>query len=139
MNRLFVNGTYRGHGYWIDQKTEGRYTAQYTISDGLGASKAHEVERVFFKPDGTVAYEEKSTVGFEPAERGGLRVSIRTPQGSVAGSGYAFESDCHYEVDIAADNRLEFTFHTEGARIVGIGSATNKGNATHWRETLDWV
>ncbi len=139
MNRLFVNGTYRGRGYWVDQKTEGHYSAQYTITDGPEASKIHQVERTFLRPDGTVAYEEKSAVTFQPADRGSLRVTIATPQGSTAGAGYAFESECHYEADITADNHLEFTFHANDGRMLGIGSATNKGNATHWRESLDRV
>ncbi|HSM80012.1 MAG TPA: hypothetical protein VLT57_20395, partial [Bryobacteraceae bacterium] len=69
MEQLFLTGAYRGEGRWVDQKTEGRYTAQYKILDGQDGAKVHEVERVFLKPDGAVAYEERSTVTFEPKER----------------------------------------------------------------------
>ena len=137
MERLFANGTYRGSGHWIDQKAEGRYTAQYAITDGPNASKIHEVERVFFKEDGTVAYEEKSTVSFQPAQRSSLWVTIQSAIGSVAGPGYVFDDECHYELDITSDNHLEFTFHSAGGQLHGMGSATNKGNKTYWQESLE--
>jgi hypothetical protein len=137
MDQLFPNGAYRGEGRWIDQKTDGRYSAQYTIIDGPNGAKVHQVERVFFKPDGSVAYEEKSTVSFEPQARASLSVTISAAEGAVTGVGYAFDRECHYDVDIASDNHLEFTFHAEPARVHGVGSATNKGNRTYWRETLD--
>jgi len=47
MKSLFVNGTYRGEGRWVDQKAEGRYTALYTISDGEGEVRVHRAERTF--------------------------------------------------------------------------------------------
>jgi len=40
MKHLFLNGTYRGEGRWVDQKAEGRYTALYTISEGEGDASA---------------------------------------------------------------------------------------------------
>jgi len=137
MEQLFLTGAYRGEGRWVDQKTEGRYTAQYKILDGQDGAKVHEVERVFLKPDGAVAYEERSTVTFEPRERNGVFVRIRGEQGEVTGSGYTLDRECHYDVDISPDNHLEFTFHAESASIVGLGSATNKGNRTYWKESLD--
>ena len=135
MEKIFVNGTYRGEGRWLDQKAEGGYTAQYRIMDGDGGSKVHEVERIFFKPDGSVAYEERSTVNFRSAARG-IQVTIGHGEREVKGAGYALDRDCHYDADVAADNHLEFTFHAEDARITGLGSATNKGNLTYWKETL---
>lgn len=139
MEQLFANGTYRGQGHWIDQKAEGNYTAQYTIMDGPNASKVHEVYRVFLKPDGSVAYEERSTVSFLPGLRSDLKVTIQSGQGSVAGLGYTFERKCHYDIDINAENHLEFTFHAENERLHGLGSATNKGNRTYWQESLERI
>jgi hypothetical protein len=137
MERLFLNGSYRGEGHWIDQKTEGRYSAQYVIVDGPNGAKEHQVVRVFWKPDGGVAYEERTTVSFEPRDRSSVWVTIHGPQGSVAGPGYVFDHECHYDLDVTPDNHLEFTFRAEAARVHGLGSATNKGNRTYWRETLD--
>ena len=136
MEQIFANGTYRGEGRWVDQKTEGRYTAQYTITDGDDGAKVHQVERDFLGPDGAVAYEERSSVTFVSAAQSGVAVTIRTRQGAVSGLGYALERQCHYDLDIAADNHLEFTFHADGAGITGLGSATNKGNRTYWTESL---
>lgn len=139
MEHLFLNGTYRGQGRWIDQKTEGTYTAQYTITDGPNASKVHEVKRIFLNADGAVAYEEKSTVLFEPGLRSAVLVTIKTAQGSVAGPGYAFDGECHYDLDVTPGNHLEFTFHLDRGRLHGLGSATNKGNRTYWQESLERV
>ena len=139
MEQIFANGTYRGQGRWIDQAAEGRYTAQYMIIDGPDGAKVHRVERTFFKADGTVAYEERTTVSFEAKARSGVWVTIHSPQGSVTGPGYALDRECHYEIDVSPDNHLEFTFHAEDARISGLGSATNKGNRTYWKELLDRV
>jgi hypothetical protein len=137
MDHMFANGTYRGEGRWIDQKTEGRYTAQYKIIDGQNGSKVHEVERIFLKPDGTVAYEERSIVTFEPQARSAILVRIHGPGGDVSGPGYALDRDCHYDIDVTPDNHLEFTFRAEGTNLTGLGSATNKGNRTYWKESLD--
>ena len=139
MDQLFANGTYRGEGRWIDQKAEGRYKAQYQIENGPDDSKIHRVERIFLKADGSIAYEERSTVSFEPKERGSIWVRIQSSQGTVAGSGYAFEEHCHYDVDVTGDNHLEFTFHVENHKLRGLGSATNKGNHTYWEESLDRI
>jgi hypothetical protein len=137
MEQLFVTGAYRGEGRWIDENTEGRYTAQYKIKDGQSGSKVHEVERIFLKPDGTVAYEERTIVTFEPRERSAVFVRIHGPQADVTGLGYVLDRECHYDIDVTPDNHLEFTFHAEGASIIGLGSATNKGNRTYWKESLD--
>lgn len=139
MEQLFLRGTYRGRGHRTDQKAEGQYTAQYRITDGLNGAKVHEVERIFMQPDGAVAYEERSSVTFEPGDRGSIRVSIRGHQGTVAGAGYTFKDQCRYEIDVTADNHLEFTFHRDGRRHQGLGSATNKGNHTYWKESLEQI
>ena len=137
MEQLFSNGTYSGEGRWIDQKTEGRYTARYKIIDGQDGSKVHEVERIFLNPDGTVAYEERSIVTFEPKARSGVVVRIHGAQGEVTGPGYTLDRECHYDIDVTPENHLEFTFHSEGENLTGLGSATNKGNRTYWKESLD--
>jgi hypothetical protein len=56
---------------------------------------------------------------------------------SVTGPGYALDRECHYDIDVTPDNHLEFTFRAEGANRTGLGSATNKGNRTYWKESLD--
>jgi len=136
MDRLFQIGTYHGQGHWVDQKSQGSYRAQYRITDRPDRSKAHEVRRVFLEPDGSVAYEECTTVSFEPRERGALWVSIQGQHGTVAGPGYAFAQECHYDLDVTPDNHLEFTFRVLGNQLRGMGSATDKGNRTYWEETL---
>jgi hypothetical protein len=136
MTLPFTNGTYKGRGHWIDQKATGIYTAEYSIADGEGGAKVHTVHRVFFKPDGSVAYEENSTVTFQPAEKNGVTVTIATEKGSTSGSGYFFERHVHYAMQLTPDNQLEFTFTIDAERLDGLGSATNKGNFTSWTESL---
>jgi hypothetical protein len=139
MKSLFVNGTYRGEGRWVDQKAEGRYTALYTISDGEGDVRVHRAERTFLRDDGGVLYEEHSQLTFVPGARNALQVTIASGDRSVSGTGYAFEDECHYEMDLTADNHLEFSFHASGDTLTGVGSATNKGNFCSWRERLTRV
>ena len=139
MTRLFVTGTYRGEGWWVDQKAEGRYTARYTISEGEGEIWVHRTERMFLRNDGGVAYEEHSQLTFVPGTRNSLQVTIASGDRSVSGTGYAFDGECHYEMDLAADNHLEFSFHASGDTLTGVGSATNRGNFCSWRERLTRV
>lgn len=136
MERLFPNGHYRGQGHWIDQRTDGLYRAAYTITDGPQGSKIHEVQRTFLTPDGAIAYEEHTRVSFEPLARGSVVVTIHGRDGTVSGRGYVFEHAGHYDVDVTADNHLEFTFHADEGRLRGLGSATNRGNRTYWEETV---
>jgi hypothetical protein len=49
------------------------------------------------------------------------------------------DRECHYDIDITPDNHLEFTLHADDARITCLGSATNKGNRTYWKESLSLV
>jgi hypothetical protein len=139
MERLFVNGAYQGHGRWVDQKSEGDYTVEYLIAGGGKRPRVHTVKRVFRQPGGAVAYEENTTLTLEPAARNRMQVTITGEQGSVSGHGYWFEKQAHYELDVSTDNRLEFTFTVAAIRIDGMGSATNKGNFTSWRESLTRV
>lgn len=139
MQSFFVNGTYRGEGRWVDQKAEGRYTAMYTISGGEGDERVHRTERTFLRDDGGVLYEEHSQIIFVSRAPNALQVTIATGDRSVSGSGYAFEDECHYEMELAADNHLEFSFHASGDTLTGVGSATNKGNFCSWRERVTRV
>jgi hypothetical protein len=132
----FQNGTFKGRGHWINQQTEGDYTASYTIDDGADGSSVHAVTRVFLNSDGSTLYVEETTVSFAPADRNGIRVVITGPKGSVTGGGYCLGNQCHYEADIAPGSRLEFTFTVYDGEIDGLASSTNKGNFTSWRETL---
>ena len=135
----FSNGSFQGKGHWIDQKGVGDYTAQYAISDGPHESKMHTVHRVFFKPDGTKAYDEYSTVTFKPEGKVGIIVTIDSERGSMHGLGYCIDNACHYELDISPTEHLEFTFTIDDGQLTGLGSSTNKGNFTFWRETLACV
>ena len=132
----FPNGSFRGRGRWIDQKTAGNYTAQYAIADGPDESKVHTVHRVFFKPDGSKAYDEFSTVTFKPDAKTRIAVTIDSERGSVQGPGYSIDNHCHYELEISPGENLEFTFTVGEGQLTGLGSSTNKGNFTFWHETL---
>lgn len=132
----FLAGRFKGAGHWINQTAEGDYTVSCVISAAPEGGSVHTVHRVFLKPDGTTLYEEDSTLTFTPAGRNGFRLTIRSAQGEVQGSGYCFDRQCHYDVAIAADNHLEWTFSASPEVIEGLASSTNKGNFTSWKETL---
>ena len=136
MKNLFIKGTYRGEGQWVEQKTEGRYTAMYTICEGEGDVRVHHARRTFLRDDGGVVYEEHSQLTFVPGARNALQVTIASGDRSASGFGYTFEDECHYEMDLSADNHLEFSFHAFGDTLTAVGSATNKGNFCSWRERL---
>ena len=135
----FPEGRFDGTGHWINQTAEGDYLVTYVITSLSGGESEHTVHRVFLNPDGSTLYEERSTVTFSPALRNGLRVTIRSAQGEVPGSGYWFDEQFHYEADVGPDNHFEWTFTVGTTRIEGLASATNKGNFTSWKETLDRV
>lgn len=132
----FPTGRFEGAGHWIDQSADGDYTVRYLIALTPDGSWEHTVHRVFLKADGSPLYDEHSTVTFAPAPRNCVRVTIRSAQGEVQGTGYHFDRQCHYEADIASDNHLEWTFTVGPDEIEGLASATNKGNFTSWTETL---
>ncbi len=136
MERLFINGAYSGRGRWIDTKGSGEYTVEYLISGGGNGPRLHTVKRVFLNREGGTLYEERTVLTFEPGEHNSMRVRVGGAKGSVEGPGYWFERQCHYEVNVAPDNRLEFTFFAANVRIVGVGSATNHGNFTSWCESV---
>ncbi len=139
MDRLFINGTYAGRGLWIDTKSEGEYKVDYVITGGGDRPRVHTVKRVFLKPGGGVLYEEHSTVTFEELAVNRLKVTIAGAEGSVSGVGYWFERLCHYELDVKEGNHLEFTFVCSAVKIEGMGSATNHGNFTSWKESVSRV
>ena len=132
----FSTGKFEGTGHWINQTTEGDYTVACVMEATADGGSEHTVHRVFLKPDGATLYEEDSRLTFIPAERNGFRVVIRSAQGEVHGSGYYFDDQCHYEADIAHDNRLEWTFTVRAEGIEGLASSTNRGNFTSWKEVL---
>ena len=132
----FENGEFSGKGHWIDQKAEGDYTVACTVGDGPDRSKVHKLKRVFLKPDGSTLYEEESTVTFQPAGKNGFKVTIATAKGSAHGSGYCFENQCHYDLDVSPEVHIEFTFTVGAGRMDGLASSTNKGNFTSWMETV---
>ena len=132
----FENGAYEGKGQWMDQTTEGDYTVTCVIADGADSSKIHTTKRTFLKPDGGTLYEEDTTVTFTPAERNGFKIAIAFPQGTVRGKGYCRGDRCHYDIEISPSIHLEFTIAAANGQMSGIGSSTNKGNFTSWRESL---
>jgi hypothetical protein len=139
MERLFINGAYSGRGRWIDERTHGDYKVEYVITGGGKKPRVHTVKRVFLKPEGGVLYEENTTLTFEAGPRNLLAVTIAGAQGVVEGAGYWFERHCHYDADVSPDNHLEFTFLMTNVKMEGLGSATNHGNYTSWRESLSRV
>jgi hypothetical protein len=132
----FSPGVYQGRGHWINQQAEGDYIVRYEIGDSADGSTFHAVQREFLNADGSTLYVEQTTVSFAPAARNRITVVITGPKGSVAGSGYCFGNQCHYEADVAPGTRLEFTFTVDDGQIDGLASSTQKDNFTSWRETL---
>ncbi len=132
----FENGRYEGQGNWMDQNNEGVYTVTTTVADGAEASKVHSTKRTFLKIDGGTLYEEDTTVTFTPGERNAFKIAIAFPQGTVRGKGYCIGNQCHYDVDISPSMHLEFTFTVADGKMNGLGSSSNKGNFTSWREEL---
>jgi hypothetical protein len=139
MERLFINGMYAGRGHWIDTQSEGDYTVEYVITGGGERPRVHTVKRVFLKAGGGVLYEEHSTVTFEESSINSLKVTIGGAEGSVSGKGYWFDRMCHYEAKVKEGNHLEFTFVVATVKIEGMGSATNSGNFTSWKESVSRV
>jgi hypothetical protein len=132
----FENGRFEGRGKWIDQNAEGEYTVSTTIADGVDSARVHTTKRVFLKLDGSILYEEETTVTFTPAERSTFKVAIQFAAGTVRGKGYAMGDQCHFEVPISPTLSLECTFTLSPGKIQGLGSSSNKGNFTAWREQL---
>lgn len=132
----FQNGEFTGNGHWIDTNAEGEYTVACAISDGPEGAKIHKLKRVFLKSDGSASYEEESTVTFQPSGKNGFTITITTAKGSSYGSGYCFERQCHYDLDVSPGVHIEFTYTIDSGRIVSLASSTNKGNFTSWTESL---
>jgi hypothetical protein len=132
----FENGRFEGKGHWMDQNAEGEYTVTTTIADGADATRVHTTKRTFLKLDGDTLYEEQTTVTFTPGERGAFKVAIAFAAGTVRGKGYAMEDQCHFEVPISPTLNLECTFTVSAGKMAGLGSSTNKGNFTAFREQL---
>jgi hypothetical protein len=132
----FENGRFEGRGKWIDQNAEGEYTVSTTIADGADSTRVHTTRRVFLKLDGSILYEEETTVTFTPGDRSTFKVAIQFAAGTVRGKGYTVGDQCHFEVPISPTLSLECTFTLSPGKIEGLGSSSNKGNFTAWREQL---
>jgi hypothetical protein len=132
----FENGRFEGKGRWIDQSAEGEYTVTIAIADGADSTRVHTTKRTFLTLDGGTLYEEETTVTFTPGERGAFKVAIAFAAGTVRGKGYTIGDQWHFEVPISSTLNLECTFTASPGKIEGMGSSTNKGNFTAWREQL---
>lgn len=135
----FENGSYSGKGQWMDPANQGEYTVTTTVADGADGSKVHTTKRIFLKLDGGTLYEEETTVTFTAGERNGFKIAIAFPQGTVKGKGYCIGDQCHYEIAISPTHQLEFTFTATDGKLGGLGSSSNRGAVTSWREALDRV
>jgi hypothetical protein len=91
------------------------------------------------KEDGSLLYREDSQVRFEPTEGPFVRVTIIYGDKENSGDGYALDDCLHYELDVSADNHLEGSYFFGRERVTLIGSATNNGNFTVWREMLEAI
>lgn len=135
----YKNGIYTGAGVWFDSKpAEGNFTSQFEVVDE-GDTKAQITKRVFFKEDGSVLYEEHSTVRFNVTRFPFFEVTISHEGKESRGQGYLFNNLFHYKMDVAEDVDIENTYIIGEDRVELIGSSTNKGNPTVWHETLNFV
>jgi hypothetical protein len=132
----FENGRFEGRGKWIDQSAEGEYTVAIAIADGADSTRVHTTRRVFLKLDGSTLYEEETTVTYTPGDRSTFKVAITFAAGTVRGKGYTMDNQCHFEVPISPTLSLDATFTFSPGKIQGLGSSSNKGNLTAWREEL---
>jgi hypothetical protein len=137
---IFQTGKFKGRGWWVDKKgDQGEYTTTFEIVEAAGNTIAQITHREFMNADGSLSYEENSTVIFRLLENHFAEVTIRYGEKEMAGRGYWFDNFCHYDMDITEDNTLENTYVINNGKIELFGSATNKGNDTVWKEMLDRV
>ena len=120
----------------MDQNAEGQYTVTTTIADGPESTVVQNTKRTFLKLDGGTLYEEETTVTFTPGDRGQFKVAIAFAAGTVRGKGYGLGDQIHYEIPVSPSLTLECTFNCVDGKVEGMGSSTNKGNFTAWRESL---
>ena len=131
--------SYRGLGIWFDRAGQrGNYTTEYIISDEVSAL-IQTTKRRFLKEDGSLLYQEDSQIRFESTEDPFLRVTIIYGGKEHSGDGYTLDDCLHYELDVSADNHLEGSYFFGRERVTLIGSATNNGNYTVWREMLEAI
>jgi hypothetical protein len=135
--QLFQAGKFKGKGRWVDKKgDQGEYTTAFEIIEQADNTKAQITYREFLNADGSLSYEENSTVIVKLSENHFARVTIKHGEHELSGQGYWFDHSCHYDLDITEDNHLENTYFFSDGKIELLGSATNKGNYTVWMETL---
>jgi hypothetical protein len=131
--------SYRGLGIWFDRAGgRGNYTTEYIISDEVSAL-IQTTKRRFLKEDGSLLYQEDSQIRFESTEDPFLRVTIIYGGKEYSGDGYTLDDCLHYELDVSADNHLEGSYFFGRERVTLVGSATNNGNYTVWREMLEAI
>ena len=138
-NIPFKNGSYKGAGVWFDSKpAEGNFTSEFTVIDE-DEGKAQITRRLFFKEDGSVLYEELSTVRFTMTRFPFFEVTINHQGKVTSGQGYLFNNLFHYKMDVSEDIDIENTYIFSDDKVELIGSSTNKGNPTVWHETLNFI
>lgn len=137
---IFQIGKFKGRGQWVDKKGEqGQYTTAFEIVEESGNTKTQITFREFFNADGSLAYEENSTLVFTLSADHFAQVTLKHGDSQLTGWGYWFNDSVHYDLDITEDNHLENTYFFGDGKIEIFGSATNKGNFTAWTETLNRV
>ncbi|MEW6129341.1 MAG: hypothetical protein AB1757_20035 [Acidobacteriota bacterium] len=135
----YKNGSYKGAGVWFDSKpAAGNFTSEFTVMDE-GDTKAQITRRVFFKEDGSLLYEEHSTVRFTFTRFPFFEVTIAYEGKTTSGQGYLFNKVFHYQMDVSDDVSIENTYVFGEDRVELFGSSSNKGNPTVWHETLNFI
>ncbi|HVZ41426.1 MAG TPA: hypothetical protein VHI13_19250 [Candidatus Kapabacteria bacterium] len=131
----FLPGTYRGTGIWHDRtKATGSYSVEHryeVLPEGAVLQTTH---RQFLNSDGSVQYEEHSTVLFSPEEYPFLHATVKSGGAEIGGPGYCYGNLVHYGLIISDTNALENTYQV-GTDVIRLnGSATNNGKPTVWEE-----
>jgi hypothetical protein len=133
----FALGKFTGAGYWHDQSgKQGRYTTTMEFRPLNDEAIEQLTRRLFFNPDDSLQYEENSVVRFTVTRTPFLEAAIKHDDIEFRGQGYCLENTLHYDIELAVDNYLENTYLISEGRIDYLGSSTNKGNLTVWKEVL---
>jgi hypothetical protein len=131
-------GVLKGEGYWSDQRSSGRYSAEFSITQAVDGSRVLTAHRVFSDSDGSPGgVEDSVTTTFQFTFACFFRVTIEYQEKTCKGTGYCYGDQAHYGFDIDADTRVEYTWTVDpSGQLDGMGSSTNRGNFTAWSETL---
>lgn len=134
--QMIKDGAYQGKGYWVDTTDKtGNYDTQFKI-ETCDNNKVQTTLRHFYKDDGSLWYVENSVLTITEAKPGFITAEIKYEKLTSQGSGYKIGNACHFEIKVNKDIQLECTHLFYDERIEIIGSSTNKGNFTFWRELL---